>query len=298
MADNYRSGIATDALKDIVITLQMTLLQNLQLAWKQDTMVDFSVLQIASEDSRVNSVVALGQLYQRLSIKAPIQQVPLRLGPVPRTIESPVPQIATPRVTPVSRENSIPATPTLVPAIPERSPRRGLVPSSRGRWSSEKSPSPAIYNLFRRPKSDTVVSHRGSKESLVLGYLLPVIDTDKSDSGWLLKEVESGGENSSKINVRQSVSSAEISSDASSSNYAADLLENPWETPNSPINGSTNQSQRSSLSRRSVPTNTLEVTTSPQLRKYMLPCEENRFAGFCKARSFYQLMPGFSLTDS
>ena len=257
-------GIATDALKDIVITLQMTLLQNLQLAWSQDTMVDFTIVQNASDDSRVNSVVALGQLYQRLAIAAPLQQMPTIMMPVTRAIDTLTP------VTPVSS-----------PALALPSPKPKSVTPDRGRRASEKMPSPAIYNLFRRPKSDNVAVRRGSQESLVPRYLLPAISADKSDPGWLLKEVEISGRES----VRQSVSSTEISSDASSLIFEPnDLSPKIWESPDSTFMATTAAQDPGSLDgKRRVPTSTLELVTSVPKPRLLLPCEENRFAGFCKA---------------
>lgn len=257
------TGIATDALKDIVITLQMTLLQNLKLAWGQDTMVDFTSLEYASEESRVNSVVALGQLYQRLATAAPIQRMSAAVMPVTGVIE-----------------NSRPVRPMLPPApTPPPANPRPVRPDS-GRWSTGKASPPAIYNLFRRPKSDTAVPRRGSQESLVPQYLLPAISADKSDPGWLLKEVQTGG----KDTVRQSLSST-ISSDASSSIFEPnDLWQIARESPEGSMMGTPVRDPRASMSRQRVPTSTLEVATSVPQPRLLLPCEDNRFAGFCKAR--------------
>lgn len=257
------TGIATDALKDIVITLQMTLLQNLQLAWGQETMVDFTTLEYASEKSRVNSVVALGQLYQRLATAAPIHRMSATVLPATLLIG-----------------NSHPDMPIAPPAVTPPSANPKPVRPDSGRWSSEKASRPAIYNLFRKPLSDTAVPH-ASQESLVPRYLLPAISAEKSD--WLLKEVETGN---STDNVRQSISSAK-SSDASSSIFDPnDLWQKTWGSPEDSITGAQLQDLRASTSRRRVPTSTLEVATAIPTPKLLLPCEENNFAGFCKARPY------------
>lgn len=257
------TGIATDALKDIVITLQMTLLQNLQLAWGQETMLDFTTLEYASEESRVNSVVALGQLYQRLATAAPIQRMSATAMPATLSIG-----------------NSRPDMPILPPAVTPPSANPTPVRPDSGRWSTEKASRPAIYNLFRKPLSDSAVPHT-SQESLVPRYLLPAISAEKSD--WLLKEVATG---SSRDHLRESISSTK-SSDASSSIFDPnDLWQKTWGSPEDSITGAQVQDPRTSTSRRRVPTSTLEVATAIPTQKLLLPCEGNNFAGFCKARPY------------
>lgn len=240
----------------------MTLLQNLQLAWRQDTMVDFTVLQNASEDSRVNSVVALGQLYQRLAAAAPIPRITTGFTPVPRAIENSRPMMPTwgpPPVPPTARR-SVPLEPEIRP--PEK-----------------KSPA-AKLSLFRRPKSDTAVPNRTSQEPIVPHYLLPAITADKSDPGWLLKEVEYRDKDVARV----SMSSTEISSDASSSIFEPnDLWQNRRGISDGSIQDTATEASLSPISSRPrVPTSTLEVATSTPPR-LTLPCEENKFAGFCKA---------------
>ncbi|KAI9870018.1 MAG: hypothetical protein M1830_004823 [Pleopsidium flavum] len=184
--------IATDALKDIVITLQMTLLQNLQLAWRQDTMVDFTIL----------------KMRQKI---LPFSRITTRVTPIASAIES-----------------SGPVTPITISAPAEPSPTPKSVPPDSGRWPTEKIPAAAKLSLFRRPKSDTAVTNRISQELIVPRYLSPAISADKADPGWLLKEVDLGG----RDRARESTPSAEISSDASSSIFEPnDLWQDPWEMP-------------------------------------------------------------------
>lgn len=71
--------IAREQLKDIVINLQMALLTNLSESLTRDVELNLGVLQIASDNSRVDAVMAMCQLYQRLS-----QAEPLRITPTSR----------------------------------------------------------------------------------------------------------------------------------------------------------------------------------------------------------------------
>ncbi len=57
-------------MKDVLITLQDAVLSNLQNVWMDDEPLDCTALQTASDDSRVNAMVCLGQLSQRISAAA------------------------------------------------------------------------------------------------------------------------------------------------------------------------------------------------------------------------------------
>jgi hypothetical protein len=57
-------------MKDVLISLQITVLSSLQGVWIDDAELDYAALQSASDDSRVNAVVCLGQLSQRISAAA------------------------------------------------------------------------------------------------------------------------------------------------------------------------------------------------------------------------------------
>jgi len=61
---------AREQMKDVLITLQITVLSSLQGVWIDDADLDYAALQSASDDSRVNAVVCLGQLSQRISAAA------------------------------------------------------------------------------------------------------------------------------------------------------------------------------------------------------------------------------------
>lgn len=88
--DRYAQGdqIAREQLKDIIINLQSALLINLRLLWQNDDAEpDFAALQTASDNSRIDAVVALCQLYQRLTSAAPLQAGP-NMNNIPSTAVS------------------------------------------------------------------------------------------------------------------------------------------------------------------------------------------------------------------
>lgn len=62
---------ARESMKDIIINLQMALLTSLQEALQTDLELNYESLQIASDNTRVNAVVCLGQLHQRLASQSP-----------------------------------------------------------------------------------------------------------------------------------------------------------------------------------------------------------------------------------
>lgn len=143
----YATGdaIAREGMKDIIINLQMALLFNLRVAWQDDIEPDYRTLQNASDDSRVNAVVCLGQLYQRMSQAAPIRTMagtprimspgsyvtsnPLSPPPISSTLgSSTLPQISPPPpyITDGSERSSDPSSSRLdrkpnVSARPEQS---------------------------------------------------------------------------------------------------------------------------------------------------------------------------------
>lgn len=76
-------GIATDALKDIIIELQGSLIKHLRQASEDDGMTDFSILVDASDEGRIKAVNVLNDLYLR---KARAIAVPSKIPQIlPRT---------------------------------------------------------------------------------------------------------------------------------------------------------------------------------------------------------------------
>ncbi|KAL2005136.1 hypothetical protein VTN00DRAFT_2986 [Thermoascus crustaceus] len=114
--ERYAQGdqIAREQLKDIIINLQSALLINLRLLWQNDDAEpDFAALQTASDNSRIDAVVALCQLYQRLASAAPLQA-----GPNMNTMPS----------TAVSKR--VVQQWSVFPALPERKPSHASTVSS------------------------------------------------------------------------------------------------------------------------------------------------------------------------
>lgn len=87
--------IAREALKDIIIHLQGQVISNLKIQWQQDTYVDFTALQDASDASQDKAILVLMQLQQRIITSGPIQNLrPPPLFASSRSFEEtpPVPQ--------------------------------------------------------------------------------------------------------------------------------------------------------------------------------------------------------------
>ena len=70
----FGEGIACDALKDILIHLQGTLLRNLWAAQNDDNHTDFNILVDASDMGRIRSVTVLNELYMRMAQAAPVRR--------------------------------------------------------------------------------------------------------------------------------------------------------------------------------------------------------------------------------
>ncbi|KKY14626.1 hypothetical protein UCRPC4_g06664 [Phaeomoniella chlamydospora] len=89
--EEYARGdqIAREQMKDVLITLQLQILHNLRGIWDTDAEIDYVAIQHASDESRVNAVVCLGQLYQRLAVAAPpnAMQIPVSYGQYPSYLQ-------------------------------------------------------------------------------------------------------------------------------------------------------------------------------------------------------------------
>lgn len=69
--------VATEALRNILIKLQGTLLKHLWSAQEDDNMTDFHILVDASDFGRIQSVTVLNELYMRMAQTAPLHIMPL-----------------------------------------------------------------------------------------------------------------------------------------------------------------------------------------------------------------------------
>ena len=75
--------IITDSLKDILIALQRSLLENLYPAAVNDNIIDFSLIVDVSEIARMRAVSALYELHMRMAIAPPMSQYVPTLSSVP-----------------------------------------------------------------------------------------------------------------------------------------------------------------------------------------------------------------------
>lgn len=75
--DAFSTGdqIARDSLKDIIIHIQRQIISNLKLQWQQETMIDFSPLQDASDSSQNQVLLVLIQLQQRILVSGAIENM-------------------------------------------------------------------------------------------------------------------------------------------------------------------------------------------------------------------------------
>ena len=69
-------AIAVDALRDILIHLQGTLLKHLWSAQEDDNIQDFNIVVETSDHGRMRSVMVLNELYMRMAQAAPLQKEP------------------------------------------------------------------------------------------------------------------------------------------------------------------------------------------------------------------------------
>jgi hypothetical protein len=254
--------------------------------------------------------MTLCQLYQRLSIEdtiapgLPAPQVPPLVPispmynppqPVARvstisSIGSVSPAPTPPRLSYVSSTSTAsfpqPKTPTAsveesFAALNVNALQRPSQPAERKSSGSSNS----LRRVFnRRPKQEADVSTTSlPRATQTPSHLLPPShDTASMKSNdWLLKDTESTKTHADQI----SIASSDQASNAESMYWGPDDVHvNPWAqdrtSPEAPVN------------RQRVPTSNLEVVPPSQLppmpvqrvesNKLYLPCEENKFAGFCK----------------
>ncbi|KKZ64980.1 hypothetical protein EMCG_09125 [[Emmonsia] crescens] len=85
----YGDETAQENMKSILSSLQTTLLVGLQRALMDNLDLDCDSLQASSDNSRVNSIVCLSQLGQRLGPSVPMSKVSILSPPAPGTVEMP-----------------------------------------------------------------------------------------------------------------------------------------------------------------------------------------------------------------
>jgi hypothetical protein len=296
----YSQGdaIARESLKDIIIHLQSALLTNLQHAWQDDVEIDFRTLQVVSDDSRVKAVMTLCQLYQRLSEEAPIVLVPATFTPpqhVARvstvsTIGSVSPAPTPPRLSYVSTTSTAsfpqPTTPvheslaglTITP--PQQVP-----PPTQRRSSGSSRSLIGVFTRRSKPAPDASTATL-TQNTHVPPHLQPQANDAASmrSDDWLLKETDPSRSHADQV----SIISSDQASNEDSMYWGPDDINhiNPWVDP------PTHEAPKPLNQHHRVPTSNLEVVQQSQLppvpiqrvesTKLYLPCEENKFAGFCK----------------
>ncbi|KLJ08811.1 hypothetical protein EMPG_15750 [Blastomyces silverae] len=85
----YGDEIAQEDMRFILSSLQATLLVGLQRALMDDLDLDYSSLQASSDSSRVDSIICLSRLGQRLAPSVPTSGMSIPSPPAPGTVEMP-----------------------------------------------------------------------------------------------------------------------------------------------------------------------------------------------------------------
>ncbi|KAM5434674.1 hypothetical protein MferCBS31731_006620 [Microsporum ferrugineum] len=148
---------AREALKDVVINLQLTLLATLRMALLDNLDLDFDALQRASDESRVNALVCLFQLGQRLSLGSPSIH-PKMPSPNRQTVVLGDPGGGSSNSHINSKNNSqfaIPVDAKMAPPIPPMSPSRV---ASNSISSGDRVSRDSSYMHHRPPSSVNPVS--------------------------------------------------------------------------------------------------------------------------------------------
>lgn len=295
---------ARDALKDIIIHLQGHLILNLKVQWQESTFLDVATLQDLSDESQNQAILIMMQLQQRIITSRPVET--LKPRPLFHSNEqtqdsankqitksdatSPTPSIGLfPAPPPYYNWPTPPQTPTVndvSSAVGSRSEKR-----ETGRFSSKLS----IFS--RRPKAEPSMpsgpSERDSYASIVDQHMLHGI------SGGQVPNV------GNMIDAVRRPSSAETLSDRASthgqdsiySTESGSILEPddpqfmPWassvtggSTRNNSVHTHRDTISISSQRMGSSPKNNIETVISSMSisQKNFLPCEANKFGGFCK----------------
>ncbi|MCJ1225268.1 hypothetical protein MMC12_001917 [Toensbergia leucococca] len=293
----FRIGddIARDALKDVIIHLQSQVISNLKIAWQQDTVVDFTTLQDASDFDQNRAIMILLQLQQRIICSAPIREIGqsypsanLLNGASPPTSIGFPPSLSSSDFSPQNSSGfSPPLSTNSFPGPPARqtSATPSEIPTGDSISSMNKRPGNLAASmkktLFRRPKIDKRCS-RELDDSITAARPFSVNPTGQSQGAFLNREA-------SLDSVRPETLSSQDSRFSSVSTGSDSLLEpdglewNPWSSPRSPSPSRRHHDavpqaagQRMSPRRESI------ISSSSTNSKAGLPGEANRFAGFCE----------------
>ncbi|KAL9576594.1 MAG: hypothetical protein Q9212_006972 [Teloschistes hypoglaucus] len=153
--------IALDALKDILIDLQGSLIKHLLQAQEDDNMTDFGTLVDASDIGRIKTVTVLNELYMRVARSTAVTQTPFGdAGAFTGTLAAGHNGHMAPPGLPSDATNLLPYPPpsgfdtgsnhqTPVPEIQETL----QVPSAGLQVGARTSPKPGFFDRFRRKSS-------------------------------------------------------------------------------------------------------------------------------------------------
>ncbi|KAL1962457.1 hypothetical protein VTN77DRAFT_9658 [Rasamsonia byssochlamydoides] len=319
--ERYAQGdhIAREQLKDIIINLQMALLTNLSMSFTRDVEVDFGTLQIASDNSRVDAVMALCQLYQRLAQAEPLRIAPGNppaTNPPTATGYSPLSQSPPEqRLSHVSTLSSTGSFSTLSTSEPAHS-----------HWNRHEQSTPYTHEA-RRASGDSTLStrtrslfsnlrkHRHSTENQF--HIPPVTEAaeernphrNRLDAGMstfpdahqgrpLPNHSPRGYYSPDEVNPwAQTDPEEDPASTIPDRSYASETMEifdpdgwgslTPERSTSAQVRTASSIISRHS-SHSSTSGTTLPISSGTSMTLY-LPCEENNFAGFCKGAWKLQL---------
>lgn len=295
--------IARDALKDIIIHLQGQVISNLKIQWQEDTFVDFNALQDVSDSTQDQAIQVLMQLQQRIITSAPIEDLkppPLfsssisesnHLSPHPnsqaplsnRPPQRPTWQVTAPPATPPDSSNvPFPTSPKHQPSNPpSQFTITGAGTEKKGHFSTVTN-----FGFFSRQPKAKHAQKEATNDLIAPHIVKPPIQRQQRSSGY-----DSGAPRDLNFRQRPSVEVPDPShrpnsiSTTSSGAFEPETPDfNPWAIQRSPSPSQGSQASFSSSSQRRIPTSTLEVVMSNLLisPKELLPCEGNKYAGFCK----------------
>ena len=182
----FGAGIACDALKDILIHLQGTLLRNLWAAQNDDNHTDFNILVDASDIGRIRSVTVLNELYMRMAQATPVRRelpAPGRVQTLDSITGSESPGDFSQRPPPQSQELPLVQSPLQLPSaqrLPTQSP--GLSRNHTQDPNPSRSPKPARTRWLHTSKSRKDVSPPNS-DTCGLNTLISELNVNDSPLG-------------------------------------------------------------------------------------------------------------------
>ncbi len=267
-------GIATDALKDVIIELQGSLIKHLRHASEDDSMIDFSVLVDASDEGRVKAVNVLNDLYMRKAKTAHVlRNIPqgLPFTHLPSDNFNIRPQI-------VDGAQYPGFSPTAGSQIENNNTSKD---SEVGKLPKNLSPPPSSSRPIERPNTSSSSAKR--KFSGIFSHK-PTFTTRDSQGG---KPSDRDGGSDGSISPHEGGPNSNRSSAMTTTSPGLLDEDNPWV---SELSGSPNETQRTSLQfGRVSQKKPYSVFRRQPTNESKLPSEDV-YGGFCKGA--YKLQVG------